>query len=207
MKKIFPRELGISKEKRFNLLKQNPLTIWLTGLSGSGKSSVSEELEKQLYEYGYKTFILDGDNVRNGLNSDLGFEKSDRNENIRRIAETAKLFNDSGIIIITAFISPYRELREMAKNIIGKDNFIEVYVNTTLETCMDRDIKNLYSLALKGEIKNFTGISAPYEKPNKNFIEINCNKNSLDNIQQQAKKIFDNIESKIKKDSHNTNNS
>lgn len=139
--------------------------IWLTGLSGSGKSTIANELELALENNGVKSYVLDGDNVRGGLNSDLGFSDEDRKENIRRIAEVAKLFSDSGTIAITAFISPFRVEREAAKEIIGKENFIEVYVNAPIEVCERRDVKGLYKKARAGEIKQFTGIDSPYEEP------------------------------------------
>jgi adenylylsulfate kinase len=139
--------------------------IWLTGLSGSGKSTIANELELALENRGIKSYVLDGDNVRGGLNKDLGFSDGDRKENIRRIAEVAKLFSDSGTIAITAFISPFREERESAKEIIGKGNFIEVYVNASLSVCEKRDVKGLYKKARAGEIKQFTGIDSPYEEP------------------------------------------
>lgn len=139
--------------------------IWLTGLSGSGKSTIANELELALENKGVKSYVLDGDNVRGGLNSDLGFSDEDRKENIRRIAEVAKLFSDSGTIAITAFISPFRVEREAAKEIIGKENFIEVYVNAPIEVCERRDVKGLYKKARAGEIKQFTGIDSPYEEP------------------------------------------
>lgn len=195
---IHPKEIGIPKNKRFELLNQNPITIWITGLSGSGKSTIAAELNKLLHEHKFKSFILDGDNIRYGLNSDLSFNKRDREENLRRVAETAKLFNDSGIIIITAFISPYKKTRELSKNIIGEENFIEVYANSSLDTCKTRDVKGLYKLAAKGKIKNFTGVNDPYEIPEKDFIEINTNIEGTKNIKKQAKKIFDLIETKIK---------
>lgn len=139
--------------------------IWLTGLSGSGKSTIANELELALENKGVKSYVLDGDNIRCGLNSDLGFSDEDRKENIRRIAEVAKLFSDSGTIAITAFISPFRVEREAAKEIIGKENFIEVYVNAPIEVCERRDVKGLYKKARAGEIKQFTGIDSPYEEP------------------------------------------
>ncbi len=155
----------VTKEERQELLKQKSPVIWLTGLSGSGKSTIANELAIKLQEEGKLAYILDGDNVRMGLNKDLGFSDDDRKENIRRIAEVAKLLSDAGVIVITAFISPFREEREKAKEIIGRDNFIEVFVRTSLETCEKRDPKGLYKKARAGEIPMFTGIDSPYEEP------------------------------------------
>jgi bifunctional enzyme CysN/CysC len=155
----------ISIKDRQQLLGQKPITIWLTGLSGSGKSTIAYALEKKLIEEGHACFVLDGDNIRHGLNKDLGFSAEDRSENIRRVAEVAKLFNEAGLIVITSFISPFRKDRENAREIIGKDRFIEVYVNASLEICEARDPKGLYAKARKGEISEFTGISSPYEPP------------------------------------------
>ena len=155
----------VTKEERQELLKQKSPVIWLTGLSGSGKSTIANELAIKLQEKGRLAYILDGDNVRMGLNKDLGFSDNDRKENIRRIAEVAKLLSDAGVIVITAFISPFREEREKAKEIVGRDNFIEVYVRTSLETCENRDPKGLYKKARAGEIPMFTGIDSPYEEP------------------------------------------
>ena len=155
----------VTKEERQQLLKQKSPVIWLTGLSGSGKSTIANELAIKLQQEGKLAYILDGDNVRMGLNKDLGFSDDDRKENIRRIAEVAKLLSDAGVIVITAFISPFREEREKAKGIVGRDNFIEVFVRTSLETCEKRDPKGLYKKARAGEIPMFTGIDSPYEEP------------------------------------------
>jgi len=155
----------VTPEERARLFGHKPVTIWLTGLSGSGKSTLAYALEKQLTEEGYACFVLDGDNVRHGLNKDLGFTAEDRCENIRRIAEVAKLFNEAGVIVITAFISPFKNDRQSAKEIIGQDRFAEVYVDTPIETCEQRDPKGLYIKARAGQISDFTGISSPYEAP------------------------------------------
>jgi bifunctional enzyme CysN/CysC len=155
----------VTAEDRARLLRQQAATVWLTGLSGSGKSSIAIELEKRLIEAGHACFVLDGDNVRQGLNRDLGFSPSDRRENIRRIAEVAKLLNDAGLFVITAFISPYREDRAAAGEIIGRERFIEVYLSASVEVCEQRDAKGLYAKARAGQISEFTGISAPYEPP------------------------------------------
>ncbi|GAB6137409.1 adenylyl-sulfate kinase [Halanaerobaculum tunisiense] len=155
----------VTHEDRCNVLDQPGLVVWFTGLSGSGKSTIAVELEKQLVGAGQAVYRLDGDNVRHGLNVDLGFTPEDRNENIRRIAEVAALFQDAGLITLASFISPYQRSRDFARQKAGADNFIEVYVKADVETCADRDPKGLYDQAKKGEIDNFTGISAPYEEP------------------------------------------
>ena len=160
---IFDRML--SRQDKEELLKQHSVMIWFTGLSGSGKSTIAIALERELHKRGVLCRILDGDNIRSGINNNLGFTEADRIENIRRIAEVSKLFVDTGIITIAAFISPSNDIREMAANIIGKDDFLEVYVSTPIEECERRDVKGLYAKARRGEIKNFTGISAPFEAP------------------------------------------
>ena len=160
---IFDRML--SRQDKEELLKQHSVMIWFTGLSGSGKSTIAIALERELHKRGLLCRILDGDNIRSGINNNLGFTEADRIENIRRIAEVSKLFVDTGIITIAAFISPSNDIREMAANIIGKDDFLEVYVSTPIEECERRDVKGLYAKARRGEIKNFTGISAPFEAP------------------------------------------
>lgn len=160
---IFDRML--SRQDKEELLKQHSVMIWFTGLSGSGKSTIAIALERELHKRGLLCRILDGDNIRSGINNNLGFTEADRIENIRRIAEVSKLFVDTGIITIAAFISPSNDIREMAANIIGKDDFLEVYVSTPIEECERRDVKGLYAKARRGGIKNFTGISAPFEAP------------------------------------------
>ena len=150
---------------RTRLLHQEPATVWLTGLSGSGKSTIAFELERQLMADLRLVFVLDGDNVRHGLNRDLGFSHSDRTENIRRVAEVSKLFNDAGLLVITAFISPYREDRAIAREIIGHQRFIETHLCTDIEVCENRDPKGLYKKVREGRITEFTGITAPYETP------------------------------------------
>jgi adenylylsulfate kinase len=156
---------GIVRTDREDLLGHRGATVWLTGLSGSGKSTVADILSEMLHERGVLTAILDGDNIRHGLNSDLGFSPEDRKENIRRIAEVAKLFSSFGVVNILAFISPYREDRDFARSIQGEGDFIEVYVEVPLEVAEERDPKGLYKKARSGEIPSFTGISAPYEEP------------------------------------------
>lgn len=155
----------MSRQDKESLLGQRGIMIWMTGLSGSGKSTVAIGVERELHRRGILCRILDGDNIRAGINSNLGFSPEDRRENIRRIAEIGKLFVDTGIVTIACFVSPTRELREMARNIIGAEDFREVYIATPLEECERRDVKGLYARARRGEVKDFTGISAPFEAP------------------------------------------
>jgi adenylylsulfate kinase len=162
----------IPKAEKEAFLKQRAKVVWMTGLSGSGKTTLAKYLERRLLEQGYFSKLLDGDNVRTGLNKGLSFSEEDRTENIRRIAEVSKLFTDGGVICINCFVSPTREIRQMAKDIIGADDFLEVFINTPLEECEKRDVKGLYEKARKGEIKDFTGISAPFEAPENPAIEI-----------------------------------
>lgn len=169
----------VSPEDRIALLGQRPATIWLTGLSGAGKSTLAFALERHLTGMGRACFVLDGDNVRHGLNRDLGFSAEHRTENIRRIAEVARLMNDAGLIVISAFISPYRADREMARQIIGENVFFEVHVSTPMATCEQRDTKGLYQKARAGGVANFTGISAPYEPPEKPAAAIDTSLTSL----------------------------
>lgn len=175
---IFDRML--SRSDKEELLKQHSVMIWFTGLSGSGKSTIAIALERELQKRGLLCRILDGDNIRSGINNNLGFSAEDRIENIRRIAEIGKLFVDTGIITIAAFISPNNDIREMAANIIGKENFMEIYVSTPIEECERRDIKGLYAKARKGEIKNFTGISAPFEAPQHPALSLDTSKLSVE---------------------------
>ena len=174
---IFDRMLG--RKDKEELLHQHSVMIWFTGLSGSGKSTLAIALERELQNRGLLCRILDGDNIRSGINNNLGFTAEDRVENIRRIAEIGKLFVDTGVITIAAFISPNNELREMASNIIGKENFVEVYISTPIEECEKRDLKGLYAKARRGEIKNFTGISAPFEAPQDAALSIDTSKHSV----------------------------
>ena len=170
----------ISRDDRVNLMKQKGGTIWLTGLSGSGKSTIAVELEHALIENKHQAYILDGDNIRHGLNKNLGFSPEDRSENIRRIGEVAKLFTDANIITITAFISPYRQDRDNARKLFQAGEFIEIYVKCPLDVCEQRDTKGLYKKARKGEVKEFTGISAPYEEPLNPELTIDTSKLSID---------------------------
>lgn len=179
-KNIVWHNQSVSKEDRAVLLEQKPCVLWFTGLSGSGKSTIANAVELELYKRGIKTYLLDGDNVRHGLNSDLGFSDKDRIENIRRIAEVSRLFVDSGLIVLTAFISPFRDDRDLVRNLVQNGEFIEIFVDTPLEVCEQRDPKGLYKKARDGEIKNFTGIDSPYEKPIKAEINIINDKISVD---------------------------
>lgn len=171
----------VSPNDRQVLLNQKPFTVWFTGLSASGKSTLAFAMEHKLFAQGHACYVLDGDNIRHGLNRGLGFSHEDRTENIRRIAEVAKLMNEAGLIVITAFISPYRNDRALAKQIIGADRFAEVYVNTPIEACESRDPKGLYKRARAGETKDFTGIDAPYEAPENAEICIDTSKQSIAN--------------------------
>lgn len=162
---IYPIKTKVSAEERQRLLHQKPKLIWFTGLSGSGKSTLAVQLEAALFAQGFKTYLLDGDNIRSGLNKDLAFTDEARVENIRRISEVCKLFLDAGVVLLSAFISPFQADRELVKNIVGNENYLEVFVDAPLEVCEQRDVKGLYKRARAGEVKNFTGISSPYEKP------------------------------------------
>jgi len=170
---IIPHNFCITQWQRSDLKKHEPLLIWFTGLSGSGKSTIANALEKALFIKGIHTYLLDGDNVRKGLNNNLSFTPEDRSENIRRIAEVANLMIDAGLVVLASFVSPYREDRENVKRIVGYENFVEVFVNTPIEECERRDVKGLYEKARAGEIKNFTGVNAPYEPPMAPDVEIN----------------------------------
>ena len=174
------QNLDITREVRAKSLGQQPLTVWFTGLSGAGKSTLANGLEKILNAQAKHTMLLDGDNLRLGLNCNLGFREPDRVENIRRIAEVAKLMNDAGLIVIVACISPRLSDRERAKQIIGENNFVEIYVNTPLNVCEERDVKGLYKKARNNEIPNFTGISSPYEEPLEADIVIDTSRKTID---------------------------
>jgi adenylyl-sulfate kinase len=163
----------VQLEDRSYLLRQRPITVWLTGLSASGKSTLAFALERRLADIGHACYVLDGDNIRHGLNRDLGFSHQDRTENIRRIAEVARLMNNAGLIVITAFISPYRNDRQLAREIVGAEYFVEVYVDTPIETCEARDPKGMYKRARAGHISGFTGVNDPYESPGTPDLTIN----------------------------------
>ncbi len=170
----------LSREDKEQLLRQRGVMIWMTGLSGSGKSTVAIGVERELHKRGILCRILDGDNIRAGINSNLGFSPEDRRENIRRIAEIGKLFVQTGIVTIACFVSPTNELREMARNIIGPDDFREVYIATPLEECERRDVKGLYARARRGEVKEFTGISAPFEAPEHPDLSLDTSRMTLE---------------------------
>lgn len=189
---IFDRILNRADKEK--LLQQKAKVIWLTGLSGSGKSTIAAAFERQLYAKGYITKLLDGDNIRSGINNNLGFSNEDRYENIRRIAEVAKLFMEGGIICICSFVSPTKTIRGLAKEVIGENDFLEVYVNAPLEVCEARDVKGLYKKARAGEIKQFTGIDAPFEAPEHPFLELKTDMNSLEEC---TKVLLEAVESKL----------
>lgn len=191
---IHPTTFKISKSERLKLLNQNPKLIWFTGLSGSGKSTLANAVEAQLYESGFATYLLDGDNVRSGLNKDLGFSDSDRIENIRRIAEVSKLMLDAGLIVISAFISPFRKEREMISELVGEENFLEVFVDCPLEVCEQRDVKGLYQKARAGIIPNFTGIDSPYEAPLNPVVHVHSD---LETLEESVQKVLAMILGKI----------
>jgi len=183
----------VTKENRSNQKKQRPCVLWFTGLSGAGKSTIAGAVEQKLYELGHHTYLLDGDNVRHGLNKNLGFSDEDRVENIRRIGEMAKLFSDAGIIVLTAFISPFRADRRMVRELLEEGEFVEVHMDTPLDECEQRDPKGLYSKARAGEIKNFTGIDSEYETPEAPEIVI---KSAEYGIEECADQIIHYMQSK-----------
>ncbi len=196
-KNIVPHEHKISRNDRMELLAQKSKIIWFTGLSGSGKSTIAGKVEEMLNERGFLTYLLDGDNIRTGLNKNLGFSDDDRNENIRRIGEVSRLFIDAGVIVLTAFISPFRADRQLVRDLVGKGDFIEVFINCPLEICELRDPKGLYKKARAGEIKDFTGISSPFEIPDRAEIEIRSDQMG---VEQAAEKIIKLIKPKIELD-------
>ncbi|MDZ7614681.1 MAG: adenylyl-sulfate kinase [Flavobacteriaceae bacterium] len=192
---IISHKYQIAQADRNKVNKHNSFLIWFTGLSGSGKSTIANALEYKLHHEGIKTYVLDGDNIRLGINKDLSFSAEDRTENIRRIAEIAKLFIEAGVVVIGAFVSPYKKDRKSIEYIVGNNNFVEVFVNTSLEACEQRDVKGLYKKARRGEITDFTGINAPYEAPENPDIEV-----ITDNItvQEAVDKIYPIITKKLK---------
>ncbi|WP_163329312.1 adenylyl-sulfate kinase [Desulfurobacterium thermolithotrophum] len=177
---IVPHEGRVTRKDREGMKGHKSFILWFTGLSGSGKSTLSHKVEEKLFEMGVHTYVLDGDNIRMGLNKDLGFTEEDRRENIRRIGEVAKLFVDAGIVVLTAFISPYRRDRDFVRNLVAEGDFIEVYVKCPLEVCEKRDPKGLYKKARAGIIKNFTGINDPYEEPLNPEVVVETDKMSVD---------------------------
>lgn len=184
-----------SREEKEQQLRQRGLTVWFTGLSGSGKSTIAVALERRLSQQGIFSRILDGDNIRTGINRGLGFSEEERRENIRRIAEVSKLFTETGIVTLSAFVSPTNELREMAREIIGKEDFVEIFVATPLEECERRDVKGLYAKARRGEIKDFTGITSPFEAPESPALAIDTTNLS---VEEAVERVLEIIIPKIK---------
>lgn len=193
-KNIVWHEHKLSRDKRASLKNQKPLLLWFTGLSGSGKSTIANALELELHKLKKHTYLLDGDNIRLGLNRGLTFSDEDRVENIRRIGEVGKLFVDAGLIVLSAFISPFRADREMVANLFNEHEFIEVFVDTPLKVCEHRDVKGLYAKARKGEIVNFTGIDSPYEAPLSPSIHLKTDEES---IEESVAKIMEYLEKKV----------
>jgi adenylylsulfate kinase len=186
-------QASVTRQRRNKLNDHHSVVLWFTGLSGSGKSTLAHALEEKLFQKGCRTFVLDGDNVRHGLNSNLDFSEKGRTENIRRISEVSKLMMESGLIVMAAFISPFNKDREEARKLISNYDFIEIYVKATLETCEARDVKGLYKRARAGEIKNYTGIDSPYEKPENPEIVIDTDQQSLE---ESISNILDFLKSK-----------
>ena len=191
---IIHQEFKVDQKGREKLLGQKPLLVWFTGLSGSGKSTMSNLLETELHASGYKTYALDGDNIRQGLCNDLAFTEEDRIENIRRIGEVAKLFLDSGMVVLSSFVSPFAKDRETVRTLVGEENFIEVFVDCPLEVCEARDVKGLYKKAREGKIKNFTGISSPFEEPENPDVII---KSAEENPKDSLQKLLNIVEPKV----------
>ncbi len=184
----------LKREHKEELLNQHSKVVWFTGLSGAGKTTLAKGLEKMMHNTGYLAQVLDGDNIRTGINNNLGFTEEDRMENIRRIAEVSKLLMNSGIITINSFISPTNEIRALARDIIGAEDFVEVFVKAPIEVCEERDVKGLYKKARAGKIKNFTGIDSPFDEPENADIVINTAENEIDD---SVKKIYDFLLPKI----------
>jgi len=182
---IIPHQHKIDRAARAGKYNHQPLLLWFTGLSGSGKSTLANSVEEYFFKRGMHTYILDGDNIRSGLNSDLDFSEHSRKENIRRIGEVSKLFIDAGVITLTAFISPFKEDRKIVKDLVGTDMFAEIFVDCPLEICEQRDVKGLYAKARKGQIKNFTGIDSPFEKPENPDVHVRTDKQSLETCTQE----------------------
>ena len=193
-KNIKRHDYKISVSHRRELNDHNSFLLWFTGLSGSGKSTIANKVEESLHKQGVHTYSLDGDNIRAGINSDLSFSPEDRTENIRRIAEVANLMVDAGLVVLAAFVSPYKKDRDNIRHIVKDVNFVEIYVNTSLEECERRDVKGLYKMARAGEIKNMTGISAPYEEPESPDVEI---KTETETIEQAVERIMTYIKPKL----------
>lgn len=192
---VIPHDHNINVQDRNNLNQHNSFVVWFTGLSGSGKSTVANALEQQLFERNIRTFILDGDNVRAGLNKDLDFTEAGRVENIRRIGEVANLLVQAGVVTLSAFVSPFKKDREQVRQTVGADRFVEVFVDCPLEVCEQRDVKGLYKKARAGEIKNFTGISSPFEAPEQADVTVHTDKEELD---ESVLKVLEAVNQKLK---------
>lgn len=194
MNELYWHYHSLNKSNRSDIKKQKPLVIWLTGLSSSGKSTIANALEQKLHDMNFHTYLLDGDNIRHHLCKDLGFSENDRVENMRRVGEVSKLMVDAGLIVITAFISPFTKERNMVRRMFESGEFIEVFVDTPIEICEARDPKGLYRKARLGEIENFTGISSPYEKPKYPELHLNCANSTID---QSTNSIYEHIKNLI----------
>ena len=195
-KNIIPHNFDVDKYKRSEKLNQNPKLIWFTGLSGSGKSTLANALEKMIFDLGFLTYLLDGDNIRTGISNNLSFSESDRKENIRRISEISKLMLDSGLIVLASFVSPTNKIRKQICDIVGVNNYIEIFVSTPIEECEKRDVKGLYKKAREGEISDFTGISSPFEKPLNPYFSIDTTNKSVESC---VDAIFNKIINELKK--------
>ena len=193
-KNVFKQQFSVTSEQRNKLNRHNSFVIWFTGLPGSGKSTLANALEIRMYKKNIRTMTLDGDNIRRGINSELGFSEEEREENLRRIAYISKIMIDAGVVCLSAFVSPLNKYRSMIKTIVGEGNFVEVFVNTPNEICEKRDVKGLYAKARKGEINDFTGVNAPFENPLNPDIVID---NSNSDIEASVDKLFDFIEKKL----------
>jgi len=193
-KNIVPHKFKVSRAARRKANGHNSFLIFFTGLSGSGKSTLANALEQRLFKLGINTYVLDGDNVRRGINRNLSFSPADRSENNRRIGEISKLFVDAGIVVLAAFVAPYKKDRAFIRKTVGETNYVEVFVNTSLEVCEQRDVKGLYEKARKGEIKNMTGVSAPYEPPESPTLEVSHELS----IDEAVEKIFENVKQKLR---------
>jgi adenylylsulfate kinase len=192
---IIPHHFNVSQEERSSLKKHKPLLLWFTGLSGSGKSTIANAVEVALFNKGIHTYLLDGDNVRKGLNNNLTFSPEDRTENIRRISEVSNLMIDAGLVVLAAFVSPYKKDREMIKNTVKSVNFVEIFVDTSVDECERRDTKGLYAKARKGLIKDFTGVNAPYEAPENPDVLIETENTS---VEEAVNEVMKYIEQRLK---------
>lgn len=193
---LYKPQYSVTANKRAEQKHQRPLLVWITGLSGAGKSTIANNLDIELNKQGFHTFYLDGDNIRSGINNNLGFSPEDRKENLRRVAEIAKLMLDAGLVCIGAFIAPYEEDRNLVRDIVGENNYFEIFMDTPLEICEARDVKGLYAKARRGEIKDFTGISAPYQRPTCPNLVIKTENTSIEEaVNHIVTAIYDRIKS------------